>query len=118
MFRNYMMFMHKSILIIILFIIVQLSESNPRRCAKSARKILPADEIEARFEKCVNMLEPGGKFYLRANPGIPHKTGPYVDIFPWSFEIVKEFADKYKLKLETFKKDANDRLYFVYSKLA
>lgn len=74
------------------------------------------DEIESRFEKCVNILEAGGRFYLRANPGIPHKTGPYVDIFPWSFEVVKEFADKYNLKLLTFKKDANDRLYFVYEK--
>ena len=76
------------------------------------------DEIESRFAKCVNLLEPGGRFYLRANPGIPHKTGPYVDIFPWSFATVKEFGDKYNLKLETFKQDANDRLYFVYSKLA
>lgn len=75
------------------------------------------DEIEARFKKCVDILEAGGYFYLRANPGITHKTGPYVDIFPWSFEIVKEFADKYNLKLVTFKKDANDRLYFVYQKL-
>ena len=75
------------------------------------------DEIEARFKKCVDLLDTNGKFYLRANPGITHKTGPYVDIFPWSFEVVKEFADKYNLKLETFKKDANDRLYFVYTKL-
>lgn len=75
------------------------------------------DEIEERFSHCVNLLAKGGKFYLRANPGITHKTGPYVDIFPWSFEIVNEFAEKYNLKLETFKKDANDRLYFVYEKL-
>ena len=75
------------------------------------------DEIEARFKKCVDLLDQGGRFYLRANPGIPHKTGPYVDIFPWSFEVVKEFADTYNLKLLTFKKDANDRLYFVYEKL-
>ena len=75
------------------------------------------EDIEVRFRQCVNLLEKGGRFYLRANPGIPHKTGPYVDIFPWSFEVVKEFADKYNLKLETFKKDANDRLYFVYTKL-
>ena len=53
---------------------------------------------------------------MRANPGIPHKTGPYVDIFPWTFEVVKEFADRYDLKLITFKKDANDRLYFVYER--
>lgn len=75
------------------------------------------DEIEARFARCVNLLDQGGKFYLRANPGIPHKTGPYVDIFPWTFEVVKEFAEKYNLHLDTYKKDANDRLYFVYTKL-
>ena len=75
------------------------------------------DEIESRFSKCVDILDAGGRFYLRANPGIPHKTGPYVDIFPWSFEVVKEFAEKYNLRLLEFKKDANDRLYFVYQKL-
>ena len=76
------------------------------------------DEIEARFSHCVNLLEKGGRFYLRANPGIAHKTGPYVDIFPWSFEIVNEFAEKFNLKLLEFKKDANNRLYFVYQKTA
>ena len=76
------------------------------------------DEIESRFAKCVDLLEPGGKFYLRANPGISHKTGPYVDIFPWSFEVVSEFAERYNLKLEVFKKEPAElgRLYFVYSK--
>jgi hypothetical protein len=73
------------------------------------------DEIEQRFGRCVELLANGGRFYLRANPGIPHKTGPYVDIFPWSFEIVNEFAEKYNLKLLEFKKDM-DRLYFVYEK--
>jgi hypothetical protein len=75
------------------------------------------DEIEARFKKCVDMLCTGGTFILRANPGITHKTGPYVDIFPWSFEVVKEFADKYNLKLLEFKKDGNQRLFFSYEKL-
>jgi len=75
------------------------------------------DEIEARFAKCVDILDTGGRFILRANPGITHRTGPYVDIFPWTFEIVKEFADKYKLKLLDFKKDGNQRLYFSYEKL-
>lgn len=73
------------------------------------------EDIEARFSHCVDLLAPGGRMYFRANPGIPHKTGPWVDIFPWSFEVVKEFETKYGLKLETFKKDDN-RLYFVYSK--
>ncbi len=75
------------------------------------------DEIEQRFAHCVSLLKTGGKFYLRANPGIPHKAGPYVDIFPWSFEVVNEFAEKYRLHLDTFKRDANERLYFVYTRL-
>lgn len=74
------------------------------------------DEIEARFSHCVNLLATSGKFFLRANPGIIHKTGPYVEIFDWTFEVVNEFAEKYNLKLETFKRDANERLYFVYTK--
>jgi hypothetical protein len=75
------------------------------------------DEIEARFAHCVDLLDAGGKFYLRANPGIPHKSGPYVDVFSWSFEVVSELADKYNLKLLKYKQDANDRIYFVYEKL-
>lgn len=75
------------------------------------------DEIEERFSHCVSLLKPGGNFYLRANPGETHKTGPYVDIFPWSFEVVNEFAEKYNLKLLEFKKDSNNRLYFSYQKL-
>jgi hypothetical protein len=74
------------------------------------------EDIQARFAHCVTLLKTGGKFFLRANPGITHKSGPYVEIFPWTFEIVNEFAELYNLKLDTFKKDANDRLYFVYTK--
>lgn len=75
------------------------------------------DEIEQRFAHCVDLLKTGGKFFLRANPGITHKTGPYVDIFPWTFEVVNDFAERYNLQLDTYKKDANDRLYFVYTRL-
>ncbi len=73
-------------------------------------------DIEQRFSHCVDLLRSAGKFYLRANPGITHKAGPYVDVFSWTFEVVNEFAEKYNLQLETFKRDANDRLYFVYTK--
>ena len=76
------------------------------------------DEIELRFAHGVDLLKKGGRFFLRANPGIPHKTGPWVDIFPWSFEIVNEFAERYNLKLLEFKKEPAElgRLYFVYQK--
>ena len=74
------------------------------------------DDIESRFSHCVDLLKPGGRFFLRANPGITHRTGPYVDVFPWTFEVANELAEKYNLHLDTYKKDANDRLYFVYTK--
>lgn len=73
-------------------------------------------DIETSFKKVVEMLMPNGKIYVRANPGITWDNAPYVDIFPWTFEVVHELAKTYNLNLETFKKDNNDRLYFVYEK--
>lgn len=74
------------------------------------------EDIELRIANCVKLLAPKGKMFFRVNPGIQHVKGPWVDVFPWSFEIVHEFAKKFNLELETFKKDANSRLYFVYKK--
>ena len=75
------------------------------------------EDINSRMKKCVELLAPKGKMFFRVNPGIPHQKGPWVDIFPWSFETVQQFAKTYNLKLETFKKDSNSRLYFVYQKI-
>lgn len=74
------------------------------------------DEIRLRFSRMVDLLMPTGKIYIRANPGILHANGPYVDIFPWTFEMAFELAKEHNLTLETFKKDNNGRLYFVYLK--
>jgi len=77
-------------------------------------------DVEQRFAHCVSMLAPGGRFYLRANPGQQWPTGPWVDIFAWNFAFVKELEKRYNLVLETFKQDRFDgpcgRLYFVYRK--
>lgn len=75
-------------------------------------------DIEQRFGHCVDLLASGGKFYIRANPGISHKAGPYVDIFPWSFEFANLLAEKYRLKLLEFKREPAElgRLFFVYQK--
>lgn len=73
-------------------------------------------DIELRFEKLVELLMPGGRMYFRANPGNIWPTGPYVDIFDWNFEVAFALSQKYNIELETFKKDSNDRFYFVYHK--
>jgi len=74
------------------------------------------EDIELRLANCVKLLSPKGKMFFRVNPGIQHIKGPWVDVFAWSFELVHDFAKKFNLTLETFKKEANGRLYFVYSK--
>ena len=70
------------------------------------------EDIELRFKKLVSLLMPGGRMYFRVNPGNLWPNGPYVDIFPWSFEIAYNLAKKYNLTLEKFKIDNGDRLYF------
>ena len=74
------------------------------------------EDIRARMYRCVDLLSPGGRIYMRANPGRPHPNGPWVDIFAWDFATVKEFEREFGLRLDTFKKDNNDRLYFEYVK--
>lgn len=72
-------------------------------------------DIEQRFERCTDLLAPGGHLWMRCNPGIPHANGPWIDIFAWNFQTARELADTYKLKLETMKQD-QDRLFLLYSK--
>jgi SAM-dependent methyltransferase len=72
-------------------------------------------DIELRFAQCVRLLSPGGRLYMRCNPGIAWSAGPYVDIFPWSFETAYELSTKYQLTLSAIKKDY-DRLAIFFSK--
>ena len=81
------------------------------------------EEVDLRMSKVFSLLADNGKVFMRANPGKQHIVaegadyeGPWVDVFPWSFENAKEFAKKYNVKLESFKQDKNDRLFFIYSK--
>jgi SAM-dependent methyltransferase len=79
------------------------------------------EDIEVRFKKTVDLLKPQGKLWMRANPGLDHdgvqtpNKGPWVEIFPWSFEVAYELAKKYNLTLEMMKKDY-DRLFFLFVK--
>jgi SAM-dependent methyltransferase len=69
-------------------------------------------DIEAKFKKVVDLTMPGGTIYVRANPGEIHKNGQWVDIYPWDFETAYNIAVLNNCKLESFKKDNGNRLYF------
>jgi SAM-dependent methyltransferase len=73
------------------------------------------EDIDLRFAAAVNLLEPGGLLWMRCNPGHSHKNGPWVEIFPWSFDVAYELAKAYGLTLETLKQD-KDRLFFLFKK--
>jgi hypothetical protein len=74
------------------------------------------EDIELRIDRCIKLLSQKGKMFFRVNPGIQHTNGPWVDVFHWTFEVAYDIAKKYNLELTEFKKDANDRLFFGYSK--
>ena len=73
-------------------------------------------DIRVRFNKLYNLLDDQGRMYFRVNPGILWPKGPYVDIFPWSFEFAYNIAKEYNCKLENYKKD-NTRVYFEILKM-
>jgi len=74
------------------------------------------EDIAVRFKKVFDLTAPGGRIYVRANPGETHKNGPWVQIYPWDFETAHKIARENDAELITFKKDNSNRLYFVYEK--
>jgi SAM-dependent methyltransferase len=74
------------------------------------------DDVSARFKKVFDLTAPGGRIYVRANPGESHKNGPWIEIFPWDFETAHRISKENNISLVTFKRDNGNRLYFVYEK--
>jgi len=73
-------------------------------------------DIEARMKRVFDLTAPGGRIYMRANPGESHKHGPWIDIFPWNFDTAHRLAKENGMTLVTLKKDNNNRLVMVYEK--
>ena len=73
-------------------------------------------DIIERFRKVFDLTAPGGRVYVRANPGETHKNGPWVQIFPWDFEAAHLIAKECDVELVTFKKDNGNRLFFLFEK--
>ena len=75
------------------------------------------DDVDIRMKKVIDLTMPNGKIYMRANPGIVHKNGQWIDIYPWDFDTAYKIANKYNCELSSFKKDNGDRIYFELVKL-
>lgn len=73
-------------------------------------------DVAERFQKVVEITAPGGRIYVRANPGETHKNGAWIQIFPWDFEAAHRVANECGVELVTFKKDNGNRLFFLLEK--
>jgi len=74
------------------------------------------EDVSVRFRKVFELTAPGGRVYVRANPGYPHPNGQWVDIYPWDFDSAHRMAKENGIQLVTFKKENGDRLYFCFEK--
>jgi hypothetical protein len=74
------------------------------------------NEVSSKFKKVFELTAPGGRIYVRANPGETHKNGPWIEIFPWTFEAAHKIAKEHNVTLVTFKQDNSNRLFFMYEK--
>lgn len=74
------------------------------------------NDISTRFKKVFDLTAPGGKVYVRANPGESHKNGPWIEIYPWDFKSAHSIATEHGVKLLVYKQDNGNRLFFVYQK--
>lgn len=75
------------------------------------------NDVSTRFKKVFELTAPGGRIYVRANPGISHNNGQWIEIYPWDFESAHRVAVENNVKLVTFKQDNGDRLFFMYEKV-
>lgn len=74
------------------------------------------EDIEVRMKKVIDLTEKGGTIYIRANTGVSHPNGYYIDIYPWSFKDAFNISEKYGCELITLKKDSLDRIYIEMKK--
>ncbi len=67
--------------------------------------------IDNQIKHLYSITKPGDKIYLRQNPGnTNNEWEEKIQFYPWSLEENKNFCERYKFKLITFKID-KDRYY-------
>ncbi len=69
------------------------------------------DVISQQIEKVVSCLKEGGRIYWRLNPGRQDHASPLcskIVFFPWTFEKLKEFADKHGFTQKNERIDKDD----------
>jgi len=69
----------------------------------------------------VNLLKPVARIYWRVNPGLHdhgNKECQQIDFFPWSEQLLKDYANDYGFTAYNIKNDLNNRIYCEWLRTA
>jgi hypothetical protein len=70
--------------------------------------------------KCVvNLLKPTSRIYWRCNPGLKdhgNQQCSEIDFFPWSPQLLNEYANEFGFKIVEIRNDFNNRIYCEWTR--
>lgn len=77
------------------------------------------DVIRQQIKCVVNHLKPKSRIYWRCNPGLKdhgNKQCQDIDFFPWSPQLLEQYAHEFGFRIVEIKEDFNNRLYCEWAR--
>jgi hypothetical protein len=77
------------------------------------------EKIKNQIQCVVNLLNPSARIYWRVNPGRKdhgNKECQEIDFFPWSPQLLTEYAKEFRFRLVDIKQDLNNRIYCEWTR--
>ena len=71
-------------------------------------------KILEQIQLVVDLLKPQARIYWRCNPGQAdhgNETCKSIDFFPWTAELLQEFAEQFGFAVADLQQDSNNRIY-------
>jgi cyclopropane fatty-acyl-phospholipid synthase-like methyltransferase len=67
--------------------------------AQGSTNLFSKEIINRQIDRIVYWLKPGGKIYMRVNPGLEMITSPQEDLYKWTIEDIAYYTNKYNLSI-------------------
>jgi hypothetical protein len=77
------------------------------------------ENIKNQIKCVVNLLKPVARIYWRVNPGLQDHGNTEcrsIEFFPWSKQLLKQYAEEFGFQLVDLRQDINNRLYCEWSR--
>jgi hypothetical protein len=75
--------------------------------------------IKNQIQCIVDLLKSNARIYWRCNPGLRDHGNSQcheIDFFPWSPQLLKEYAKEFEFNIVDIKEDFNNRIYCEWSR--